>query len=51
MKNITEVKAKRNLLQKDLRSPKYRERVVLNKKNYNRKKHTKKDLANAIFDI
>lgn len=51
MKNSSEVNANRNLLQKDLRSPKYRERIVLSKKLYNRKKQQKKDLANAINDV
>jgi hypothetical protein len=51
MKNSSEVNANRNLLQKDLRSPKYRERIVLSKKLYNRKKQQKKDLANANNDV
>ncbi len=51
MKNSSEVNANRNLLQKDLRSPKYRERIVLSKKLYNRKKQPKKDLANANNDV
>jgi hypothetical protein len=51
MKNSSEVNANRNLLQKDLRSPKYRERIVLSKKLYNRKKQPKKDLANANHDV
>jgi hypothetical protein len=51
MKNSSEVNANRNLLQKDLRSPKYRERIVLSKKLYNRKKQRKKDLANANHDV
>ena len=51
MKNSSEVNANRNLLQKDLRSPKYRERIVLSKKLYNRKKQQKKDLANANHDV
>jgi hypothetical protein len=36
MENITEIKAKRSILFKDLRSPKYRQRVVNSKKQYNR---------------
>jgi hypothetical protein len=51
MKNSSEVNANRNLLQKDLRSPKYRERIVLSKKLYNRKKQQKKDLSSAINDV
>ena len=51
MKNSSEVNANRNLLQKDLRSPKYRERIVLSKKLYNRKKQRKKELSSAINDV
>ena len=51
MKNSSEVNANRNLLQKDLRSPKYRARVVLNKKIYNRKNNKKKDLVDAIRNV
>jgi hypothetical protein len=51
MKNSSEVNANRNLLQKDLRSPKYRERIVLSKKLYNRKKQQKKDLVNASDNV
>ena len=51
MKNSSEVNANRNLLQKDLRSPKYRERIVLSKKLYNRKKQPKKELINATNDV
>lgn len=51
MKNIIEVKAKRNILQLDLRSPKYRERVVMSKKNYNRKKLKKGELENEFRNI
>jgi hypothetical protein len=51
MKNSSEVNANRNLLQKDLRSPKYRERIVLSKKLYNRKKQQKKVLVDANNDI
>ena len=51
MKNSSEINANRNLLQKDLRSPKYRERIVLSKKLYNRKKQPKKELSSAINDV
>ena len=51
MKNSSEVNANRNLLQKDLRSPKYRERIVLSKKLYNRKKQQKKVLVDANNDV
>lgn len=51
MKNTSEVNAKRNMLQKDLRSPKYRERIVLSKKVYNRKKREKKDFVDAIHNF
>lgn len=51
MKNTSEVNANRNLLQKDLRSPKYRARIVLNKKVYNRKNNKKKDLVDAIRNV
>ena len=51
MKNSSEVNANRNLLQKDLRSPKYRERIVLSKKLYNRKKQQKKVLVDARDNI
>lgn len=51
MKNSSEVNANRNLLQKDLRSPKYRERIVLSKKLYNRKKQQKKVLVDASDNI
>lgn len=51
MKNSSEVNANRNLLQKDLRSPKYRARIVLSKKVYNRKNNKKKDLVDAIRNV
>lgn len=50
MENITEIKAKRSILFKDLRSPKYRQRVVDNKKQYNRneeKQNLKKQINEA----
>jgi hypothetical protein len=34
---MTDIKKKRNIYAKSLQNPKYRQRVVLNKKKYNRK--------------
>lgn len=34
---MTDTKKKRNIYAKSLQNPKYRQRVVLNKKKYNRK--------------
>ena len=48
MENITEIKAKRSILFKDLRSPKYRQRVVNSKKQYNRKVE-KQNFKNGVY--
>ena len=34
---MTDIKKKKNIYSKSLQNPKYRQRVVLNKKKYNRK--------------
>lgn len=40
MKNIQKIMKPKNLVAKDLRSPKYRMRVVQSEKTYNRKTET-----------
>ena len=39
MKNIKNLKKKENPIAKDLRQEKYKQRIVKNKKTYNRKKN------------